>query len=149
MRQCFHHMIFNSGQRYPEFALDFPISHVVEAVHDEYLSRALGQTAERQRQRSFEFFCFELMVLIGSAQMFRCTFGSNRDDLAPLSARSVDEQITRDPVKERPWINERGKLWAGCGAQEYILHEIRCMLCADPLCEIADKSGVLLPEHGV
>lgn len=149
MCQCFHHVIFDASQRYPEFLLDLPVGLVIETVHDKYCARTFGQIAQCQRQRSFQFISFELIFLIWWAPAFKRVRISNRNDLASLSARLVDEQITGDPVEECTGVNERRKLRASGRAQEYVLHEIRCMLGPDPLCEIADKSGVLLPEYGI
>lgn len=142
-------MIFDASQRYTEFLLDLPVGLVIETVHDKYCAGTFGQIAQCQRQRSFQFIGFELIFLIWWTSAFERVRSSNRNDLAPLSARLVDEQITGDPVKECAWVNERRQLRASGRAQEYVLHEIVCLLGPDPFGEIADKSGVLLPEYGI
>jgi len=90
MRQRLHHVIFDSRQRYPEFKLDLPICHLIKAVHDEYGARSLGQSTQRQRQRSFEFVSFELVFLFGRTTPFDGLCRCDGNNLAALTARSVD-----------------------------------------------------------
>ena len=147
MRQRLHHVIFVTSQRYPEFALNFPISHFIKAVHDEYSARSLGQSAQRNRQRSFEFVGFELIFLLGGTPAFDGLRRRNRYDLATLTARSVDKQILRNPVQECTRIGERCKLRARGGTQKYILNKVICNFRADPFGKITSKAGTFRSEH--
>lgn len=147
MCQRLHHVIFDAGQRYSEFALDLPIWHLIEAVHDEYGARSLGQSAQRQRQRCFEFVCFELMFLFGGTPAFDRLCRRNRNDLATLTARLVDKQILGDPVQKCARIGKRCKLRTGGGTQEYLLYKVICKFRADPFGEVTGKSCAFLSEH--
>ncbi|MEP2726004.1 hypothetical protein [Roseibium sp.] len=144
-RQRFHHVIVDCLQSDSQLGVNLPVGLLLEPVHRENPGCPFGQASQKLFENAGSFLCMYPLFLFGVAACIAFFVQWLRPDPTVPSARGVDEQISRDPMKEASRIAELGQLGAVRSAKEHFLYQVPRLLIADLTGEIGKQGPSLFP----